>query len=27
MNPIIFWHAHDPQKAALEITNYRQAWA
>jgi hypothetical protein len=25
MNPIIFWHAHDSQKAALEIANYRQA--
>src|SRR6185437_7409075 len=25
VDAIIFWHVHDAQKAALEITNYRQA--
>ena len=25
VDAIIFWHVHDAQKAALEITDYRQA--
>jgi regulator of protease activity HflC (stomatin/prohibitin superfamily) len=25
VDAIIFWHVHDARKAALEITNYRQA--
>jgi regulator of protease activity HflC (stomatin/prohibitin superfamily) len=25
VDAIIFWHVHDAEKAALEITNYRQA--
>src|SRR6202045_4933921 len=25
VDAIIFWHVHDAQRAALEITNYRQA--
>src|SRR6185369_6326934 len=25
VDAIIFWHVHDAQKAALEITNYREA--
>src|SRR4051795_5663002 len=25
VDAIIFWHVHDAQKAALDITNYRQA--
>src|SRR5207244_7509595 len=25
IDAIIFWQIHDPQRAALEITNYRQA--